>query len=261
MCQELTVKNLCKIRWNLGILVSGFLLFVHVCSPFDTWSLRPICHGSRWIKTPSGMSNVCDSHLETTRALNSPSWNMGLLIWIHKFCLLCMNLVVWLKSDSMAMATAQQPTESNYSHFCYDWSSRCAQTHLIRSCLTSLGAVFSFFDEKDIPAKVTAIYVTLPLVAAAALLHFPVAWLIRRLYRRTSFSEALDEYRKQIHCKPFTGPDATHPRNQGLQALTLRGLWKHFERFSPFSAKVLLSCFVSEGVLVQTWVAHKYSSG
>ena len=156
------------------------------------------------------------------------------------------------------MATAQQPTESNYSHFCYDWSSRCAQTHLIRSCLTSLGAVFSFFDEKDIPAKVTANYVTLPLVAAAALLHFPVAWLIQRLYRRTSFSEALDEYRKQIHCKPFTGPDATHPRNQGLQALTLRGLWKHFERFSPYSpAKVLLSCFVSEGVLVQTWLlAH-----
>ncbi|CAL1141136.1 unnamed protein product [Cladocopium goreaui] len=78
---------------------------------------------------------------------------------------------------------------------------------------------------------VTAIYMTLPLFAGAALLHFPVAWLIQRLYRRTSFSEALDEYRKQIHCKPFTGPDAIHPRNQGLQALTLRGLWKHFESF------------------------------
>ncbi|CAL1173608.1 unnamed protein product [Cladocopium goreaui] len=78
---------------------------------------------------------------------------------------------------------------------------------------------------------VTAIYVTLPLVAAAALLHFPIAWLIQRLYRRTSFSEALDEYRKQINCKPFTGPDATHPRNQGLQVLNLRGLWKHFESF------------------------------
>eukprot|EP00913_Durusdinium_trenchii_P017246 g16216.t1 len=27
------------------------------------------------------------------------------------------------------------------------------------------------------------------------------------------------------------GPDATHPRNQGLLVLTLRGLWKHFESF------------------------------
>ncbi|CAL1156681.1 unnamed protein product [Cladocopium goreaui] len=78
---------------------------------------------------------------------------------------------------------------------------------------------------------VTAFYVTLPLVAVAALLHFPVAWLIQRLYRRTLFSEALDDYRKQINCKPFTGPDATHPRNQGLQVLNLRGLWKHFESF------------------------------
>ncbi|CAL1141938.1 unnamed protein product [Cladocopium goreaui] len=79
--------------------------------------------------------------------------------------------------------------------------------------------------------NVTAIYVTLPLVAVAALLHFPIAWLIQRLYRRTSFSEALDEYRKQIKCKPFPGPDGTHPRNQGLQVLTLRGLWMHFESF------------------------------
>eukprot|EP00435_Cladocopium_sp_Y103_P002100 s757_g1.t1 len=78
---------------------------------------------------------------------------------------------------------------------------------------------------------VTAVYVTLPLVAAAALLHFPVAWVIQRLYRRTSFSEALDEYRKQINCKPLTGPEATHPRNQGLQVLTLRGMWMHFESF------------------------------
>ena len=73
---------------------------------------------------------------------------------------------------------------------------------------------------------------SLPLVAVAALLHFPIAWLIQRLYRRTSFSEALDEYRKQINCKPFPGPDGTHPRNQGLQVLTLRGLWMHFESFS-----------------------------
>jgi len=85
---------------------------------------------------------------------------------------------------------------------------------------------------KTFLAKVTAIYVALPLVAVAALLHFPVAWLIQRQYRRTPFSEALDEYRKKVDCTPFTEPDAAHPRNQGLQVLTLRGLWKHFESFS-----------------------------
>ena len=90
---------------------------------------------------------------------------------------------------------------------------------------------------KTFLAKVTAIYVTLPLVAVAALLHFPVAWLIQRLYRRTSFSEALGEYRKQINCEPFTGPDAGHPRNQGLQVLILRGLWKHFESFFLLTRK------------------------
>ena len=96
---------------------------------------------------------------------------------------------------------------------------------------------------KDISAKVTAIYMTLPLAAVAALLHFPVAWLIQRLYRRTLFSEALDEYRKQISCKPFTGPDAAHPRNQGLQVLTLRGLWKHFESFFLLTSKGFVDLF------------------
>eukprot|EP00435_Cladocopium_sp_Y103_P029594 s1036_g7.t1 len=84
---------------------------------------------------------------------------------------------------------------------------------------------------------VTAIYLTLPLLPIAAVLHFPVAWLIRRLYRRTSFSEALDEYRKQINRKPLTEPDATHPGNQGLQVLILRGLWKHFESFSIMTSE------------------------
>ncbi|CAK9110650.1 Probable outer membrane protein PmpB (Polymorphic membrane protein B) [Durusdinium trenchii] len=74
-------------------------------------------------------------------------------------------------------------------------------------------------------------YIALPMAAVAAVLHWPVAWLIQGLYRRTPFSEALDDYRKQIHCKPHPGPDATHPRNQGLLVLTLRGLWKHFESF------------------------------
>ena len=114
-------------------------------------------------------------------------------------------------------------------------------------------------------SKVTALYVTLPLVAAAALLHFPVAWLIQRLYRRTSFSEALDEYWKQIHCKPFMGPDAAHPRNQGLQVLTLRDLWKHFEGISVLTStgfvepqfvaervlERLLTCFVLQNVRIR----------
>ena len=97
--------------------------------------------------------------------------------------------------------------------------------------------------EKSV-AKVTAVvYVALPLVVVAAVLHMPVAWSIQRLYRRTAFSEALNEYQKQIECKPHPGPDATHPRNQGLLALNLRGLWKHFESFSVSSAMFSLDCF------------------
>ena len=69
------------------------------------------------------------------------------------------------------------------------------------------------------------------MVVVAAVLHVPVALSIQRRYRRTAFSEALDEYQKQIECQPHPGPDATHPRNQGLLVLTLRGLWKHFESF------------------------------
>jgi hypothetical protein len=140
------------------------------------------------------------------------------------------------------------PKRNNHNNSNYSDVKGFLPTNLIRSCLTSLGAVLCFAlmgKTLTFLGKVTAIYVTLPLVAAAALLHFPVAWLIQRLYRRTSFSEALDDYRKQINCKPFTGPDAIHPRNQGLEALTLRRLWKHFERFSLFSpAKVLLSWFL-----------------
>ena len=92
-----------------------------------------------------------------------------------------------------------------------------------------------FCHKKRLLAKVTALYFALPLAAVAAVLHLPVALIIRRLYRRTPFSEALDEYQKQIHCKPFEGPDATHPGNQGLQVLTLRGLWKHFESVFVFT--------------------------
>ena len=82
------------------------------------------------------------------------------------------------------------------------------------------------------------------MVVVAAVLHLPVAWFIQRLYRRTAFSEALDEYQKQIECKPHPGPDATHPRNQGLLAVALHGLWKHFESFSVSSAVLSLDCFL-----------------
>eukprot|EP00438_Fugacium_kawagutii_P022771 Skav200416 [mRNA] locus=scaffold3377:5448:9919:+ [translate_table: standard] len=79
--------------------------------------------------------------------------------------------------------------------------------------------------------KVTAILALLPMAVVAALLHVPVAWLLRRLYSRTPFWEDLGNYKKQIQCTPYAGPDANHPYNQGLQAATLRGLWQHFEGF------------------------------
>ncbi|CAL1156744.1 unnamed protein product [Cladocopium goreaui] len=79
--------------------------------------------------------------------------------------------------------------------------------------------------------SVTSIYMTVPWIALSAVLHWPVAWLIQWRYHRTSFSRALDEYSEQIKCKPAAGSDASHPRNQGLEVLTLRGLWKHFESF------------------------------
>eukprot|EP00438_Fugacium_kawagutii_P017588 Skav222251 [mRNA] locus=scaffold3059:276345:277448:- [translate_table: standard] len=75
----------------------------------------------------------------------------------------------------------------------------------------------------------TAILAILPMAVVAALLHVPVAWLLRRLYSRTSYWEALGHYEKQIQCTPYTGEDVDHPYNQGLQAMTLRGLWQHFE--------------------------------
>eukprot|EP00438_Fugacium_kawagutii_P023264 Skav224629 [mRNA] locus=scaffold1903:88342:89974:+ [translate_table: standard] len=78
------------------------------------------------------------------------------------------------------------------------------------------------------------------MVVVAALLHVPVAWLLRRFYIRTSFLEALEHYEKQIHCTPYTGADVSHPYNQGLQAGTLRGLWQHFEGFSLMKKSFIL---------------------
>eukprot|EP00438_Fugacium_kawagutii_P007698 Skav213163 [mRNA] locus=scaffold31:203081:204427:- [translate_table: standard] len=65
----------------------------------------------------------------------------------------------------------------------------------------------------------------------ALVLHVPVACFLRRLYHQTPFREALELYEQQIQCTPYTGPDADHPYNHGLQALTLRGFCQHFEGF------------------------------
>eukprot|EP00438_Fugacium_kawagutii_P036121 Skav236840 [mRNA] locus=scaffold1027:135722:137380:+ [translate_table: standard] len=77
----------------------------------------------------------------------------------------------------------------------------------------------------------TTVFALLPMAVAAALLHGPVALFLRWLYSRTPFREALEQYEKRIQCTPQTGPDASHPYNQGLLALTLLDLWQHFEGF------------------------------
>eukprot|EP00434_Breviolum_minutum_P000023 symbB.v1.2.000020.t1/scaffold5.1/size591573/20 len=78
---------------------------------------------------------------------------------------------------------------------------------------------------------VTVAFCVLPIGLTAALLHPLVAWLIRLRYQATPFSEALNEYRKHIRHEQYAGPDATHPRNQGLMVMTLYKLWKHFDSF------------------------------
>ncbi|CAK8988283.1 CSC1-like protein At4g15430 [Durusdinium trenchii] len=81
---------------------------------------------------------------------------------------------------------------------------------------------------------VTIATCSLPIVLVVAILHCPVAWLLRRCYRRTPILEALEEYQKRIqhlYQPQDLGPDAHHPLNQGLQVLTLLDLWQHFESF------------------------------
>jgi len=78
---------------------------------------------------------------------------------------------------------------------------------------------------------VTSGYCVLPLCLAALILHPAVAWLIEQHCRRTPFSKLLDDYRWRIQFDPHPGPDAVHPSNQGLMALTLWELWGHFESF------------------------------
>ena len=98
--------------------------------------------------------------------------------------------------------------------------------------------------------EVTAFYCFLPTAVAAAVLHLPVACLVGWFYRRTPFSAALNEYHKHIQCKPHLGRDATHPRNQGLMALTLQDLGKHFERFSICMSAVPFVCRLTAYVFI-----------
>ncbi|CAK9029176.1 unnamed protein product [Durusdinium trenchii] len=78
---------------------------------------------------------------------------------------------------------------------------------------------------------VTLAICILPIGVVAALLYYPVACLIRWRYQRTPYADTLSEYQKQIQRKLHPGPDADHPKNQGLLASTLYELWKHFESF------------------------------
>ena len=85
-----------------------------------------------------------------------------------------------------------------------------------------------------------------PIGLTAALLHPLVAWLIRLHYQATPFSEALNEYQKHIRHERYAGPDATHPRNQGLMVMTLYKLWKHFDSFFVLcSLSFFFSCSLS----------------
>ena len=90
----------------------------------------------------------------------------------------------------------------------------------------------NILDVLTLRLKVTVAFCVLPIGLTAALLHPLVAWLIRLRYQATPFSEALNEYRKHIRHQQYAGPDATHPRNQGLMVMTLYKLWKHFDSFS-----------------------------
>ena len=128
---------------------------------------------------------------------------------------------------------------NGFEHTTVTWNvtgKYCVQTYcLVGTCVDFCFVPMLFKNQLSIPSiikKVTAVlYLALPMAVVAAVLHWPVSWLLQRLYRRTAFSEALDDYQRQIHCEPHPGPDAIHPRNQGLLVLTLRGLWKHFESF------------------------------
>ena len=87
--------------------------------------------------------------------------------------------------------------------------------------------------------KVTLAICILPIGVVAALLYYPVACLIRWRYQRTPYADTLSEYQKQIQHKLHPGPDADHPKNQGLLASTLYELWKHFESLLTVESQVV----------------------
>lgn len=96
--------------------------------------------------------------------------------------------------------------------------------------------------------QVTIATCSLPIVLVVAILHCPVAWLLRRCYRRTPILEALEEYQKRIqhlYQPQDLGPDAHHPLNQGLQVLTLLDLWQHFESPLVRNSKNCCCCIMS----------------
>ena len=121
-----------------------------------------------------------------------------------------------------------------------------------RLCFLSL--IF-LFKTSHVPAtfcvltlrlKVAVAICVLPIGLTAALLHPLVAWLIRVRYQATPFSEALNEYRKQILHERYAGPDATHPQKQGLMVMTLHNLWEHFDSFFVLcSLSFFFSCSLS----------------
>ena len=102
----------------------------------------------------------------------------------------------------------------------------CA-TVILPVCL----AVAAASENQVMHVLVTVMYCALPVLLLAAVLHPVVAWLISRRYRTTPFSMALAEYGGRIQCEPHPGPDARHPRNQGLPMQIFWELWAHFESF------------------------------
>ena len=146
MCQELTVKHLYKIRWNLGILVCAGLMF-----SVPVWHLifAPVLCPISWhsvhqsgqkldmdhfeSKPLLGCLNACDWHLKGPPCpwmARAGTW----IIFVYKFfmvvCSFCTNLLVWLKSASMAMEIAQQPIDM--SHDQNGWRPLVLQEFFVR---------------------------------------------------------------------------------------------------------------------------------
>eukprot|EP00435_Cladocopium_sp_Y103_P068799 s64_g32.t1 len=77
---------------------------------------------------------------------------------------------------------------------------------------------------------VTLLYCTFPGLVALLLLHPLVVQMMRRHYKKTPLQIACYEYTAKIVHEPPQGPDAYHPRNQGLAVCRLQELTVHFEK-------------------------------